>query len=1201
MRSFRNPFLTFAFLAGTLIAWMSPGPNPLFAQDSPAPPPLATPAKVQPAEAQPAKAQPPAEQAPADATPVPAAATPAPAEQPPAAVATDKPAETPAAKPAELWERLIYLPYKNIRSVFEKQGATVFMPYLEYLKLWERAQANTDPNVGQPPVPAVISESHYKASVNQDLVNIEATYKIQVLGKPWAAIPVRFGNAAVGKLTSDRGNVLLLGTGNGEYTLLFPEQGEFTVTLDLSARVRTSPDGRSFNFDCPTVGITTFDLMIPDADQTVEITPQLISLPVESDDDETHISANLGSTASIAAIWHPRVSMKPDMDLLAGVTNQLSVSIADGLVHADAILKYEVLRGELDHLRIAVPTGHRILGVTSPDSKVKGWKAVAENNRQLLTVEFLSPISKGVTIEVHTESTTPSDAFSVAGIDEGSAVHGIHALDVVRENGQLIVSHAADISLAVERQHGLIRIDASEVPQSARRPNSLYYKFYSADFDLRLSARPVEPRLLVTHYARLIFGDDELRLETQLNYQIERAGVFELTLQVPENLTVDNVQVDDLKEFRVDPNTRILTVALNSKRDGQLAINVSAHRPLDAAQEDQQVLPLLEPLNTARETGTVHVYAPEAIEVITDEAGLVSAQPEPATQAKQLPNLRLASSWSFNRRPVEIPVKTVRKPTRMTANVATTIEATQKSVEVRTRLQFHVEYAGLDTFRFSVPEAIADRIQITSPAPAPAPAIKQQSRAAEAEDGWVVWTVVMQRDVLGPQVFEIQYDLTTPQADADPDNNADADDDADDADAAEEIRVTIQPLRALDLPARDNGRPAVSLAQVSGEIAVLKERALAVTSIPSGEALEAIDVRELRSLPQTGILAYRYYTQPVELTVVATKHDVQQVVETVVSRALVEIVIGRDHKATYRCRYLMRSSERQRLAFDLPKSAELLGMLVDNKSVNPEKNEAGTPPEGFESFFVNVARSQSSDEPFSLMFQFRIGLDSPFDLNGGRLSLPLPRLGSVSQHVVVQQQGTVLWLPDEFAIVSTPPNFVRESRMTLLGALLGRPSRRNAGINFESWIGGNDGSMFDFPTEGRATSFSSLGGNTELEVVWWRTKFYTWILSGTLLILAWVLKRTSWENKLGIVLLVAFAAGAYGLTNPEGVLQGLTCARWGLLAMLAIWLIHAVFGWNTTTNSAPPIELPHWTRQPVAAVIPPPGVFETLHEKQQKK
>ena len=374
-------------------------------------------------------------------------------------------------------ERLIYMPFKSLKAVFEKPDGSVFVPYADYLKLIEQAMGTGLRKADQPPVGGVITSATYSAKIEKDVAQISATLVVQVLDKGWVEVPVKFGEAAIGELSSDSGKVLLRGTGNGTYSLLLPTPGEHKVQLKLTARVRTAPEGKSLDMDVPPVGITTFELVVPEADQSIELKPKLIAdaIAAVAGAKETKIKASIGSTEKISVRWHPRVGTKPDMELLASVSNLTFVSVADGLVHTDAWLTYEILRGQLEKVKIVVPKGQRILDITS-DAKVKEWKAVDEDSRQVVTVELLSRLDGKVTLEVHTEQSAPTEAFDVAGT-EGAAAFGIHALDVIRESGTVAVKQGSDLTLTVEEQKGLLRIDESEVDAKLKRPGALYYKF----------------------------------------------------------------------------------------------------------------------------------------------------------------------------------------------------------------------------------------------------------------------------------------------------------------------------------------------------------------------------------------------------------------------------------------------------------------------------------------------------------------------------------------------------------------------------------------------------------------------------------------------------------------------------------------------------------------------------------------------------
>ena len=905
--------------------------------------------------------------------------------------AKSDPAKTSSATSGEAWEKLIYIPYRALKSVLEDPKATAIVPLEEYLRWLQSNRAGT----ARLPIAAVVTEAHYTAKIDKDVVRIHAVITVQSLEKHWSGATVAFGDAAIGKITSEKDRVLVRGLGRGLYALLVPNEGIYKVELELSIGVRTSPEGRSFDFDCPTAGISTFDFSIPEPDQAIELVPRPVIEASDSPPGQTRIRANLAATPHIAARWHPRTSARPDAELLMSVDNLLRATIGEGVIHSDASLTYKILKGEANRVKLAVPADDRILDVSSPQGGVRAWKAVREANRQLVTVDLLSGVSKEVVIEVHTERPLPADGFDVAGIDEQGHVFGIHAVDVLHESGRLIVTHREGIDVAAQAEKGVVRIDAADVPPANRAPNALFYKFYSPAFHLRLEARPVEPQIVCTQQSQFLFRDDELRLAADLNYAITRTGIFEVDLKIPDGLSIDSVTSTEMRTYRVDAAAHKLVVTLNEKQQGGLQLNVKGHRELPQAGEID--LPLLEPLGTFRETGAVTAFAPEGIELVADDSKLVGAHPESSTNLPAGPGMHAAGSWSYQRRPVTIHVRTVRKPTRLTARVETTINARQDSATLTVRVIFQVENAALDTFRIAVPQAAAERAQIQSEnADA---SIKQQVRDEKPVDGWVGWTITLQKKVTGTQPFLVKYDV---QPGAPPEAAAGAKTGTAKAaaeSAAGPVRTEfLVPLpQAQGLKNPDNS-DRVPLARVDGEVSVTKDASLSASATASGGDVETIDVRELTHLDHNGYLAFRYEKQPVQVRLSLVKYGVQPVVETVVSRALFEVVVGRDATALYRCRYLLKSSQRQRLALELPADAQPLGVFLDGRTIPLETDPAVSHSDEWKSYFVNVVRTTSSDEVMSLAVQFRRPISpAPFEsLTGGSLAL-LPPTGRLRE------------------------------------------------------------------------------------------------------------------------------------------------------------------------------------------------------------
>jgi hypothetical protein len=633
-----------------------------------------------------------------------------------------------------------------------------------------------------------------------------------------------------------------------------------------------------------------------------------------------------------------------------------------------------------------------------------------------------------------------------------------------------------------------------------------------------------------------------------------------------------------MKEFQTPDSEQLLIVALREKTLGRIVVTITAHRPLDAADKESHPLPLVEPLATARENGLIFIYAPESLEVIADEKGVQGAQPTrpDGSAPPQVATSRLVSAWSYTRRP-EIPVRTERKPTRLTAAVATTINVRQDLTEVTTLVNYLVQFAGIDTFRLAVPEQFAAQVQIESADPAGLP-LKQKSRGDGAEDGWVVFTVVTQREVTGRVPLRLKYDLKPEQSD--------------------KIRkIAVEPVRVLDAPGRAADAAPIVLSGISGEVTVLKDRSLSVEA--SGDDFETIDVRELTLLPQEGNLAYRYFKQPekfataFKLELQATQHEIQEVVETVVAQALIEAVLTEDKVVTFRCRYRMKTSERQRLAIELPKDVEILDSYVAGKRVELEKDAGKGAAKDREAFKINVARATPSDEPFVMALLFRAPFkENPLHGRGGNVQLYFPHLGGEAEQghaaVAIQQLKVALWVPRDFTLVGTPREFTPEQD-TRVNIRSGAVAFSASTANLESWFRDTSSGLFAFTPAGRAYVYSRLGAADSIEVIYWRTNWYTWVISGMMLGIALVLSRTSWENRLTFVLLVAFGGAMWALRDADQTLNVLAAARWGLLAGAAYWLIFELTRPRQVSLQAALIRSSPSTAPVVPPVTPPPS------------
>jgi len=1085
----------------------------------------------------------------------PAGANKAPTEAPRA------PAPSPEAEstPSEKW---IFVPYARLQEVLGREGGGGLVPLTRYSELLQKFQALAAQGARR--IEAVLAEANYRGQVEQDLARLTATYKVRVLKEGGATLPLKLGRAAVAALRCPDPAVVLQATGDGGYSLHLPKAGDVTVELDLEVPVQVTPDGRELAFDTPPAAVSSIDLTVPGADQAVQVNSGLaaVEAPGEApaDGQTTRWKSSLGAATQLVARWQSRRGTAPAMGVLTAVQNQLDIRIADGLVQSHAKLQFRVLRGTVDRLQVLIPKGARLVDVLAPG--LKSWSVDEQPQAQQVTVELQGGEAKTIPVEILTEASLPTESFPLAGLGDENLAWGIHAVGQTRESGVISVSSTPDLALAIEQQRGVVRIDGRELPAELQRPDVLAWRYFNPGLELRLLAEPVEPRLLATRESRVQLREDDWETTEEFQLKVERSGLFELKLGLPEGYRVERVVSEAMKSYAVAEDDRELRVTLNQKTLGDIALTVSGRRPVPR-EETTRAVPMLKLLGAARDEGGLWLYAPESLELVAVDARQEGLIPRPREGAANLPGLRLTAGWNF-KSPPEISVQAERRKARLTAAVATAVRVRQEVVEVDTRLNYTVQYSGLDTFRFAVPAEAAEGLQVTL-GTGTAVGILQQAREGEAEAGFVPWKVVLQREVVGPVELRLRYDLK-------PERQG----------ARKQAQFNVAPIRALETPAVPPRTTPTTVTSVSGEMVVSRDRALSVAGAATDDC-ESIDVRELRQLPQEGDVAYRYFAQPepgaegLALRVTAEQLQLQEVVDTVVSKAALEAVVTDDSQVTYRARFRLRSSERQRLTLELPRDSVALEALVAGQRVELERAGGEATDKRWDSYRISVTRSGTADEPFVLAVVFQTPYNPrPLPGWGGNLALQLPRLrggGEEAGTVVVQELRTTVWVPPAYQLISRAGDFTSDTPPRWDWWRGTQPGRLS--LPLDQWFDDpTGGALFAFQAAGDPYTFSRLGAVESLEVGYWKGQFVTWVLSSTVFLAGILLSRTSWTNRLTVVLLLAFALAVWSLGSPEFVLSLLAACRFGLLAALAWWLVRAGWRWR-------------WPRSGDSADLPP--------------
>ena len=172
-------------------------------------------------------------------------------------------------------ERTVYVPYEKLKETFEKEGRGIFMPYEEFLKLWNAAQVKplcrknpSRPWTRSSPAAVTAAWPRRKARASR------SPTRSRRWGRTGAKYFCRSITWRVETVSVSDPQAVLAPNGDG-YSLHMPKPGEYTVTLAFAVRVNAKPGTRSIEFGIPPTAVSRLELVIPEKDLRVDVTPKM--------------------------------------------------------------------------------------------------------------------------------------------------------------------------------------------------------------------------------------------------------------------------------------------------------------------------------------------------------------------------------------------------------------------------------------------------------------------------------------------------------------------------------------------------------------------------------------------------------------------------------------------------------------------------------------------------------------------------------------------------------------------------------------------------------------------------------------------------------------------------------------------------------------------------------------------------------------
>jgi len=1035
----------------------------------------------------------------------------------------------------------VYVPYEKLKDVFESEKQGVFLPYTEFRRLWAAAQG-APAGAAVSPLGYLVSTARFSGKVDGKLGEMNLKLTVDILSDGWVEVPVALGQVAVANAAFDSGPDAkakpLLRVVGGKYRLLVNGKGRWVLSIDFVRQLVTKPGQNVLEFRIPSAAISTLELLIPEENMKVDVEPMLAAtttqVPSGDKTKSTRLMAFLGSADKVKLSWRPRTQAAAELAPVVICSQLQHINVAEALITHDVKFDYDIRRRGVDSFTIQLPSDFRVTAVDG--ANISNWEinAPAKGGApappvQVLRVKLYSEAKGSYPLTVKMERFLKDAEVKLALTP--IVTHG-----VLRRTGLIAITHSARRSVEVTKANKeLVRVDVGRLPANLKsRPGVTAHRFTSAGYAADLQIGTVLPRISVIQTWALGVKKDTLGLYGRLHYTVERAGIFSVSMNLPEpweiiSLVPNNIVHD--YELLGKGAERKLNIMLKRELIGNFALDLNVRTSRGAPTDDVKfVLPLPDSQNLKGHNGQLVLFLADSL--LAEVSGLDQLQSMPVMSAaathigrknREMAGLSPAMAFSFTvidrTKPAGAAFKTSVKPAQVSAVVHRLVDIRDGSVQHEAVIAYNVLYAPVDTFYVKMPAALADAgVEISGASIKEKPLLPPDSHpkgvTPEAAKGdgpevkWACYKVVLQAPVSGKYQLYVRWRKSY-QVDSD-------------ADASD---LEVPPVLA-----------AGELSDQSGYIAVRKAATLAVgkarmTGLIFGDPSSPADL-PWPAHRRDAIIALRHSAPEYQLTLPVRMQKEAEVYTTIANGVIVEQVLARDGTLNGRMICLLSASRGDRLAVTMPEGAKVYPFILNGQEVaveSPSKN-------------VRIVQlPHSAGQVARLVLEITYGLDS--DSGSISLKLPAPML---PDDVPVQRTFWRLWVPDDHVVLGYDRNFAVESG-------------DGTEVVFDLVASGHAMQLGKFPAQGRPLGFARQGAAGEFSIVLVKREYFVTLVWVVILAVgAAMLKLPGFIRAVVSLAAVTVAAVIY-LFAPLFVENAAGSAEFAVVIVLMLWFAHWIF------------------------------------------
>jgi hypothetical protein len=479
-----------------------------------------------------------------------------------------------------------------------------------------------------------VSRALYSGELVGEAIRWTGDLSVELVGDETVTLELLPKTVTLSDIRVDGKTAAILVSGN-HFATLVRGRGSHRLRIAFEVPVQRSDGPPSVSLMVPEIPVSHFKLTLPGRKEVTAAPATDVAHRVT--EKTTVASFHVPMTRQLQLSWTEAIPEDLRTETRANASLFHAIHAEEGVLYVDALVAFEVSRGELSAIELELPSDVQVNRISSEAGGISDWRVTPgrAGEPQEVKVFLGHALSGEFRFRVHYDRSLPSrDAPIPIPLLRARAVH--------RQRGMVALLATNEVSLTPLEEANVTRVGENQLPPFFRRSieKTIAHTFKYAEAAPTLVASATVPERVLAKFdaevdTLISLTDVTMRGSATVNVNVKSGKLTGLELILPPDVNLLNLTAPSLRTHRVGgDDERRVTIEFTQDMEGQFRIEVLYER-ITADVESQVSVPTLRVVGAEVEQGRIAVEALAAVEVQVASAEQLSSL-DPSELPRQL-------------------------------------------------------------------------------------------------------------------------------------------------------------------------------------------------------------------------------------------------------------------------------------------------------------------------------------------------------------------------------------------------------------------------------------------------------------------------------------------------------------------------------------------------------------------------------------